>query len=325
MFNIRKTKQKRILVALGISTSSVQIAILKAVSETEAAGASLQYQGKTWQLVVNDEERVDDHDPLAAIEILLERYKRFDLNGQPVQVVLSSGMVEQVSVDKPQAKAEDIVPTLQWTLKDLVSIPPADLILDYYDIPVQVAGAKKINVVAISRAKLEPWVRALNAAGLQIMGIVNLDLAFIKWVDEDLRTMIVSQVSGERPHLQIIAKQKLIVSRRLPQAFDLNTIDPHDSERMEALAIELQRSQDFYSGQLRQAPLADIELAIHHQHADVVAEVVAAQLGMQVSALKYPTWSKELAAGDYTDVLAISGLLWLIDEQPSVTEKGGAS
>ena len=156
MFSFRKKKQQRLLAALGISDTSVQLALLKLVDDTQAAGAALQHGGKTWQLAVNDEETVLGGDVNAAITALLERYKRFDLQGQPVQIVLSSNLVEQIPVDRPDVPMADIVPTLQWTLKDLVTIPAADLLLDYYDIPVQVGGAKKINVVAASRTKVQP-------------------------------------------------------------------------------------------------------------------------------------------------------------------------
>ncbi|MCH8492843.1 MAG: hypothetical protein LAT53_06390 [Idiomarina sp.] len=325
MFKFRSAKQQRLLVAFGITESAVQLAILKAVNDSEAAGAALKHAGKTWQLVVNDEVEIGSGNTLGAIAALLERYKRFDFQGQPLQIVLSSSLVEQVAVDKPDVPAQDIAPTLQWTLKDLVSIPAADLLLDYYDIPVQVAGAKKVNVVAVSRNKVQPWVLALSDAGFAIQGIVNQDLAFIHWADADLRTMIISQVPGERPQLQIIVRQQLILSRRLPGSYNLEKIDPQDLDTMESLAIELQRSQDFYTGQLRQAPLADIELAFNHAHSDKVAEVIAAQLGMQVSALAYPGWAKDLAAGDYSDAAGISGLLWLLAEQALGEKKGDAT
>ena len=54
------------------------------------------------------------------------------------------------------------------------------------------------------------------------------------------------------------------------------------------------------------------QLAFNHDHVDNVAQVIATQLGMQVSTLAYPEWSKELAAGDYSDILALSGLQWLL-------------
>lgn len=323
MFSFRKKKQQRLLAALGISDTSVQFALLKLVDDTQAAGAALQHGGKTWQLAVNDEETVQSGDVNAAITTLLERYKRFDLQGQPVQIVLSTNLVEQISVDRPDVPMADIVPTLQWTLKDLVTIPAADLLLDYYDIPVQVGGAKKINVVAASRTKVQPWILTLAAAGLQVVGIVNQDLAFIHWADSELRTMVLAQNPNERPQLLIIAKQQLVVSRRLPGAYNLEKIDPQDLDTMESLAIELQRSQDFYTGQLRQAPLADVELAFNHPQLAAVAEVIGAQLGMQVSALPYPDWAKELAAGDYSDALALSGLLWLLAEQKQASSKRG--
>ena len=156
-----------------------------------------------------------------------------------------------------------------------------------------------------------------------MVGIVNQDLAFIHWADGELRTMVLAQNPNERPQLLIIAKQQLVVSRRLPGAYNLEKIDPQDLDTMESLAIELQRSQDFYTGQLRQAPLADVELAFNHPQLAAVAEVIGAQLGMQVSALPYPEWTKELAAGDYSDALALSGLLWLLAEQKQASSKRG--
>ena len=290
----------------------MQIAILKAVAQDQASGAVIRHAGEAWQLVVNDEEPITDHNPLVAVEALINRYESFDFKKQPVQLVLGSSLVEQVAVERPDVPEQDIVPTLQWTLKDLVTTPADDLLLDYYDIPVQVAGAKKINVVATSRKKIQPLVTFLASQGMQVAGIVNQDMALTQWLDEELRGMLVTQSAGERAQLHIIAKQQLVVSRRLPAAFNLASINPEDIEELENLSIELQRSQDFYTGQLRQAPLADIELAIDHKNSTAIAEVIGAQLGMQVSMLGYPDWAKELAAGDYSDLAAISGLLWFV-------------
>ncbi len=315
MFQFFKTNKKKLIVALGICESSVQLAILKVVTEDQVSGSVLMHAGEAWQLVVNDEELISDHNPLAAVETLVSRYDSFDFKKHPVQLVLGSSLVEQVAVERPDVPEQDIVPTLQWTLKDLVSIPADDLLLDYYDIPVQVAGAKKINVVATSRKKIQPLVTFLASQGMQVAGIVNQDMALTQWLEEELRGMLVSQSAGERAQLHIIAKQQLVVSRRLPAAFNLATIDPEDIGELENLSIELQRSQDFYTGQLRQAPLADIELAIDHKNAKAIAEVIGAQLGMQVSMLAYPAWAKELAAGDYSDLAAISGLLWFMFSQ----------
>ncbi|EGN74911.1 hypothetical protein A28LD_1928 [Idiomarina sp. A28L] len=315
MFKLFKTNKKKLIVALGICESSVQLAILKVVAEDQINGSVLMHAGEAWQLVVNDEVAITDNNPLPALQSLFARYERFDFKKQPVQIVLGSSLVEQVAVDRPDVPEQDILPTLQWTLKDLVPIPAGDLLLDYYDIPVQVAGAKKINIVAASRSKVQPWVEFLHNQGMVVAGIVNQDLAMVKWIDEGLRSMVVSQSAGERAQLHIITKQQLVVSRRLSAGFDLEVINPENMEELESLSIELQRSQDFYTGQLRQASLADIELAINHKNAKAIAEVIGAQLGMQVSMLKYPDFTKELAAGDYSDLAAISGLLWYTSAQ----------
>lgn len=42
MFTFRSAKQQRLLVAFGITESAVQLAILKAVNDSEAAGADVE-------------------------------------------------------------------------------------------------------------------------------------------------------------------------------------------------------------------------------------------------------------------------------------------
>ncbi len=297
------------------------MAVLKA---DNSAMNTLEFDQQQFSLVVNDEHEIVDGDVPAAIDALLNKYKRLDFKYQWVQFVVSEPHVEIVSVERPDVPDGDVATALQWTLRDLVSIPQPDLIIDYYDIPIQVSGARKINVVAASRALLSSWVDSVSRHGLVVQGIATDALALTLWTDADQKLMLLNQHTGQRANLHIIVNQQLVLSRRLQPSFDLLHLDAGNMALLEDLAIELQRSQDFYSGQLRQAALGHIEFAFAHDKAETIAEVMSAQLGMQVSMLAYPAWAKELGANDYSDLAALSGLMWLVKyAQPQ--EKRGAA
>lgn len=304
---LRKNKQK-LLVSVGVGEASVQLAVMKA---EPAAEATLDWRGEAFQLIVNDEQAVTEENHLAALESLLERYERLNLKGQPVQLVLSPALTEHVTIDRPDLPAEEIRSALRWSLKDLVKISGSDLLADYYQPAVQVSGTKKINVLAASRRRVGPLVELLDEWGLEPQGIISQDLALTQWLEADERSLLLYENTGEKPQLEIIAEQQLVVSRRLGRTPAIKSIAADNNDDAEALALEVQRSQDYYSGQLRQAPLAELQLAAEHDNLTGLGEVLAAQLGLQARILPYPEWVSDLRAGDYSDLLALSGLSWL--------------
>ncbi|WP_113907014.1 hypothetical protein [Aliidiomarina celeris] len=317
MFKWTKKQNKHYVYAVSVHKNAVHIAILRAVAEASSSAAYLTatraQEQQQWELVVNDDIEVTGEAYGDAIQALLQRYERFESKHQPLQLVLSPALVEQVAIEKPDLPEADIAATLQWTLKDLVSIPAADLITDFYNPAVQAAGAKKINVVAARRGLLAECLAPLHAAEFSIQGIVNADLAMSQWFEPNERLMLVCHTGQESNQLQIISKNQLVVYRELNRIKPISGIAPDDMDELEALALELQRSLDFYTGQLRQPPLAEIVLAVAHPRVTELAEIIGAQLGTQSSVLKYPAWVNDLKAGDYTDLAVLSGLMYAFD------------
>lgn len=288
-------------------------------SDTSASD-SLQWRGRSWRLVVNDEEAVQNDDLVTATTKLLKRCARFEFRKQPLQLVLASAFNEQLTIDRPDIADEDIALSLQWTLKDLVSIPATELIADYYDPPIQPSGTPKINVVAADRRVLMPILDILHAEGFVIEGIANAEMAFTQWPEPEDKFMLLSETQNESNQLHIFGNNQLIMARELNRITPLRQIVISDMDELEALALEIQRSLDFYTGQLRQAPLAELAIATAHPQVAEICAMLGAQLGMQSASLSYPDWCKELSAGDYTDIAVLSGLVWMI-AQNTQTER----
>lgn len=265
------------------------------------------------ELKVNDEQSVEGGNYAAALNILLARYEKLNLRHAPTQLVLNPRLVQQVSMDRPQLSDDEIQSSLPWLLKDLVDIPSSDIIADYYDPAIQAAAQDKINVVAVQRSWLQKLLTPLQDARLTINGIINEDLAVTRlFKAEEPPRVLLAQYGHEQAQLLLIAEQKLIVSRQLKP---LQSIDRPgaevDSYETDNLALELQRSLDYYSGQMRQAPLKHVQLALPGQQGQQVADSLADSLSLQVTLLAYPAWAQELNAGDFSDLGAMAGIAWL--------------
>lgn len=312
MFKWPQRHQKQYVYAVSVQSAALHIAILKARKGDSAPSSShIQWQNKSWELVVNDDIDVTNNDYAGALKKLLKRYDRFEFKKQPLQFVLSSAFVERVSVDKPELEDADIAPALQWTLKDLVQTDPLDMVVDYFDVPLQVGSEKKIIAVVASQSFLQPLVAVAHDEGFDIQGIVHADLAFTYWFAPEDRVLTLSQTRHGTNELNIVANQKLILNRELSRMSPIGQMSPEKMGELEGLALEIQRSLDFYTSQLRQAPLTEVVLATAHSRAAEIVDIIGAQLGMQSSVLRYPKWANELKAGDFTDLAALSGLAWV--------------
>lgn len=278
-------------------------------------------------LKVNDEQSVENGNYAAALGILLARYEKLNLRNAPTQLVLNPRLVQQVSMDRPQLADGEIQASLPWLLKDLVDIPSSDLIADYYDPAIQAAAQDKIHVVAVQRSWLQKLIVPLQEARLQIVGIINEDLAITRLfgVDDHPRVLL-AQYGQEQAQLLLIARQKLIVGRQLkPLQSIAGGAASADSYEIDNLALELQRSLDYYSGQMRQAPLQHVQLALPGNQAQRIAESLAESLSLQVTLLPYPAWAQELNAGDFSDLGVMAGLAWLHGDLHATDNSGGAA
>ena len=303
------------MVSFAIRHGHVHLAILK--NDTRSGQS-----GRRQQLIVNDEQAVDQLNYAQAIETLLQRYQNLHLKHAPTQVVLGPRLVSHTTVDKPALSDDEIALALPWTLKDLIDIPAADMVADFYESPVQLVGREKIHAVAVQKSWLAQVLRPLHAAKLAICGVVTEDVALCALLGpEQATTVVVSQYEQQQAQLLLVKDGGLVVSRQLKPLHSVLDGGQIDTIEVEDLAIELQRSLDYFSGQLRQASLQRALLALPGNHSAEVGAHLQQSLSLQVGALQYPHWATDLAAGDYSDLGVLSGLAYLLPElQPEHAE-----
>jgi MSHA biogenesis protein MshI len=189
----------------------------------------------------------------------------FDAPPSSCQLVVGPSYYHIVQVDRPRVEEAEMAQALSWAIKDLVPIPPEQMILDYFELPVQPSGADKINVVCSDLQKLKPLVDALHKAKLPLQGIgvdeLNLPKLF-PLVDE--AQLLLIQQAGEELLLLIVKQGQLYFSRRIRGYDQLATMGQEEllAGVMDNLSLEVQRSLDYFESQLRQAPVKQILVAL---------------------------------------------------------------
>jgi MSHA biogenesis protein MshI len=235
----------------------------------------------------------------------LDAYKRIknkhELTGQ-CHIVLSSQQNQLVQVDKPQVPHDEINAAVKWQIKDLVSIPPEDMIVDFFDGPTLAGGLEKINVVCASKNELSTLVEKINKDNCQIKSITVEEFAFASLapIEDDARLMVCQQ-PNEEILLIIVKKGELFFQRRLRgmAKIALKSENELSMEVIDSLSLEIQRSTDYFERQLKQAPIRSIEIIVPMENEAYLARKLAENTNVAVNLFSMPegfTQYREFAA-----------------------------
>ena len=215
---------------------------------------------------------------------------KINLVGQ-CNLVLSAKQNQLVQVDKPKVPAEEINAAIKWQIKDLVSIAPEDMIVDYYDGPVMGTGIEKINVVCAAKSELLPLVENIHQDNCQINSITVEEFAFAGLCpNEDDARLMVCQQPNEEIVLIIVKNKELYFQRRLR---GMATIASKSEDELsmgiiDSLSLEIQRSTDYFERQLKQAPIRSIEVLVPMVHEAFLARKLAENTNVPVNLFTMP-------------------------------------
>lgn len=206
-------------------------------------------------------------------------------------IVLSTQQSQIVQVDKPTVPAAEINAALKWQVKDLVSISPENMVLDYFDGPLLAGGKEKINVVCAPIDELKKIVAATNKEGAEVESITTVEFAFSNLLaTQSDACLLVCQQPNEEIILLIVKQGKLYFHRRLRgfRKIAHKTEDELAMTVIDNLALEVQRSSDFFERQLKQAPIKEIKVLLPINNESFLARKLAENTHIPVTLLSLP-------------------------------------
>ncbi len=213
-----------------------------------------------------------------------------------VQITLCSSFYNLLLVDKPNVESEEMTQALLWSVKDMVSQPVTNIHLDYFEPPLP--GNTKLNVVVVEKASLSALVLAAKDHDMDVEGINIEEMAVTNLFTEETQArLVLSHTSGQELLLTVVKQGELFMQRRVRGFNQLDSVSAEDLAYglADNLSLELQRSMDYFESQLRQAPVASIELLING-HVEKLAELVSANFNQKVNTIEVDSVEAKMAA-----------------------------
>lgn len=177
-------------------------------------------------------------------------------------IVLGTERYYLVQLDKPAVAADEVLKALPWQMRDLVPLPADDLILDYFDVAEQANQTQaRVQVVASQRSFLAPLCKALQQSHVRLKNIQPEEWLARNLLPEQAHAvLLLSHQPGQELHIQIVRNGTLFVSRKLRGFNRIDQMSFNDLSfgLLDNLLLEVQRSLDFFEGQLRQPPVKEI-------------------------------------------------------------------
>lgn len=228
-------------------------------------------------------------EPLAVqLEALVES---LGLAGADCNLVLSPKDYNIFLVEAPQVEPQEVAAAVRWKIKDLLDMPIEDAILDVFPLPDDAASRGRGNMIYVavaSRQTIERYVHLLDNSGLQLQYID---------VPEMVMRNITSRFADDRNGLAFIALKEsgsimnitragqLYLTRKINTVIGPDVMMESDWEMTrDRLALEIQRSLDYFESQMGQNPVSQLMIAPRAKDTESMmnslGEALASPVGM---------------------------------------------
>ncbi|MFL1484798.1 biogenesis protein MshI [Marinobacter sp. LN3S78] len=186
--------------------------------------------------------------------------------GAETTIILPLDQYQVFQLDRPEGiEDEELGDALKWKLKDFLDFSPSDAVCDVFPFPRDAARGRGdlVNVVAVRRTLITELVSLALEADLDLQRIDIAELALRRLVsrlDDSGRGAALVHLRDRYGHMVICQGDTLYLSRRLDVTSDeLRDVSSQEAA-VQSLALEMQRSLDYYESQLGQVPPPVINL-----------------------------------------------------------------
>jgi MSHA biogenesis protein MshI len=185
--------------------------------------------------------------------------------------VLDAADYQLLLVESPAVLPAELKAAVRWRMKDLIDFPVEEAVVDVFNIPepARRTGAKMMYAIAAKRDAIAEHVSLCRrgATGFDVVDIPELALRNLAArLPEAADGLILLWLNRGSAQLLVIKENTLYVARSVRFA--------GEGPNVEAVALELQRSMDYFESYYEQAPIAHLIVA----PVDAAAHALAAAL-----------------------------------------------
>lgn len=244
----------------------------------------------------------------AALTALVERRQ---LEGSLVVAVVAVDQYQLFQIERPAVEDDELVDAVRWRLKDLLEYSPDDAVFDVFPFPSDAARGRGelINVVCARKSLIKELAKLMESAGLELERVDIAELALRNLaarLEDSGRGVALVYLRPSHGQVVLTKGPVLYLSRRIDVTAESLSDVVQQEMAVQGLALELQRSLDYYESQMGQVPPRQIHL-LARQDGLPLAEMLNVNLAAEVVRLDGSTLG--IPELDERSVLASAALL----------------
>ncbi len=193
---------------------------------------------------------------------------KLDLSRAAMFAVAGHEDYQLVQVESPEVQPAELRAAIRWRLRDVINFHIDDAVVDVFEIPDQSrrSQAKMLFAVAARSAAVQRLVNALApiADDFDVIDIPELCLRNISALLPQDQKGVATLLLNRRFAQLILTRQGVLYqARRIEYGRGIDFDDSGDSPAIDpaTLALEIQRSLDYFESHYDQTPIGDLILA----------------------------------------------------------------
>jgi len=217
------------------------------------------------------------------------------LDRAPMSVVTQAQDYELVLIETPDVLPEELRAAVRWRLKDMIGFNIDEAVVDVFGIPDQShrSSARAAYAVAARSEALDRYAATITQAtrSLDVVDIPELCLRNLCMLTDANRTGVAMLLAGEKSGLLVLVHNSfLYVARHIEwsRSYEMDgavAANPgaRPSIDASALALEVQRSLDYYESHFDHPPIGELLIAPLQAELASLATELRSVIGLRVT------------------------------------------
>ena len=226
-------------------------------------------------------------------EVLKQLARQHHLGDAECHTIMPPGSYHLLLIEAPEVPQNELRAAVRWRIRELIDFHVDDAVLDVFDAPTAAARGDQTHLyVVVSRsADVKRLSDQLQDAGIGLAVIDIPELALLniaKRLPEDSQGVAILYFGQERGLIALCRNQTLYLARTLDlgeQRIQEALADGHTEAMYDALALEVQRSMDYYDRHFQQAAINHLVIAPLSNPMNDFTEQLHNRLGLQTRML----------------------------------------
>lgn len=204
-----------------------------------------------------------------------------------VTLIMPDGHYQLLLVEAPRVEPSELQAAIRWKVRNLIDFHIDDAVIDVFEIPGQnnrPQGQAMMYAVAARAREVREYIDLVEDANLdlQVIDITEMALRNLAArLEEDVRGVAMLYLDDDHGIITITRQGSLYLSRHLET--DIGQLLENDAAAVEQIALEVQRSLDYYDSHFGQPPVASVRVLPGFPAHERLLEGLADSLNVEVA------------------------------------------